>query len=129
MEWVEAYFEDPIFQVLKNVSSEIVNCFFRRRCLYFFQAEALLWLELNWCDDEKPMCIPALQVLLSLLFVVNLFCRRFLLLPLSKTNLQHHFMPMHVMAMEKFMIPIEICNEEPVGGGHTHHPPTVPLHF
>ena len=27
-----------------------------------YQAEALLWLELNWCDDEKPMCIPALQV-------------------------------------------------------------------
>ena len=75
MEWVEAYFEDPIFQVLKNVSLEIVNCFFRRRCLCFFQAEALLWLELNWCDDEKPMCIPALQVFLSLLFVVNFFCR------------------------------------------------------
>ena len=27
-----------------------------------YQAEALLWLELNWCDDEKPMCIPTLQV-------------------------------------------------------------------
>ena len=43
--------------------------------MFFFQAEALLWLELNWCDDEKPMCIPALQVFLSLLFVVNFFCR------------------------------------------------------
>ena len=41
---------------------------------------------------------------------------------------QHHFMPMHVMAMEKFMIPVEICNEEPVCGGSTHDPPTVPPH-
>merc|ERR1719507_1661708 len=79
MEWIEAYFEDPIFQV-----------------------EALLWLELNWCDDEKPMCIPTLQ---------------------------EHFVPMHVMAMEKFMIPVEICNEEPVCGGATHDPPTVPPHY
>merc|ERR1719295_883675 len=78
MEWIEAYFEDPIFQ-----------------------AEALLWLELNWCDDEKPMCIPALQ---------------------------DHFIPMHVMAMDKFMIPVEICNEEPVCGGSTHDPPTLPPH-
>ena len=29
---------------------------------HFLQVEALLWLEVNWCDDEKPMCIPALQV-------------------------------------------------------------------
>merc|ERR1712130_408405 len=63
---------------------------------------ALLWLELNWCDDEKPMCIPALQ---------------------------RHFVPMHVMVMEKFMIPVEICNEEPVCGGATHQPPTVPPHY
>ena len=47
----------------------------------------------------------------------------------NMTIIQHHFMPMHVMAMEKFMIPVEICNEEPVCGGSTHDPPTVPPHF
>merc|ERR1712107_327720 len=56
MEWVEAYLEDPIFQ-----------------------AEALLYLEHNWCDPHHhgEHCIETLQ---------------------------RHFIPMHVMVMEKYMI-------------------------
>ena len=42
MEWVEAYFEDPIFQVLLKLSIEIVNHFFKTEVFMFFQAEALL---------------------------------------------------------------------------------------
>merc|ERR1711915_155099 len=42
-----------------------------------------------------------------------------------------YFAPMHMMAMEKFMIPSEICNQQPVCTGETHpthHPhPTHPF--
>merc|ERR1711872_213015 len=59
MEWIEAYLEDPIFQ-----------------------AEALLYLEHNWCDPHHhgEHCIETLQ---------------------------RHFIPMHVMVMEKYMIPTD----------------------
>merc|ERR1739845_265500 len=64
MEWIEAYLEDPIFQ-----------------------AEALLYLEHNWCDPHHhgEHCIETLQ---------------------------RHFIPMHVMVMEKYMIPTDICNTQ-----------------
>merc|ERR550517_1294232 len=62
MEWIEAYLEDPIFQV-----------------------EAALFLEQHWCTPERPQCIPAIQ---------------------------HHFVPMHVMVMERFMVPTDICNHQ-----------------
>ena len=48
-----------------------------------FQAEALLFLEQHWCTAEHPLCVPTVQ---------------------------RHFIPMHVMVMEKFMIPADICN-------------------
>merc|ERR1712066_843312 len=49
-----------------------------------FQAEALLYLEHNWCDPHHhgEHCIETLQ---------------------------RHFIPMHVMVMEKYMIPMDIC--------------------
>ena len=68
MEWIEAYFEDPIFQVQAKPKAFHPTIFaYKNQLIKFskldsYQAEALLWLELNWCDDEKPMCIPALQV-------------------------------------------------------------------
>merc|ERR1712189_150596 len=44
-----------------------------------------------------------------------------------KQEVAKYFAPMHMMAMEKFMIPSEICNSEPVCTGETHPPhPTHP---
>jgi len=62
-----------------------------------FQAEALLYLENHWCD-EKPRCMETLQ---------------------------RHFIPMHVMVAEKFMIPTDICNSQfaACNPDWTTHPP------
>merc|ERR1712122_170271 len=78
-----------------------------------FQAEAALFLEQHWCSPERPQCIPAIQ---------------------------HHFIPMHVMVMERFMVPTDICNNQfaacnpdwtthphPTEGPHPTHPP--PTHY
>ena len=54
----------PSFRCKQN-PNDFTKLHLRRKNLWHidsFQVEALLWLELNWCDDEKPMCIPALQV-------------------------------------------------------------------
>ena len=42
------------------------------------QAEALLFLEQGWCSPFDHLCIPAVK---------------------------QHFIPMHIMVMERFMIP------------------------
>merc|ERR1712012_736524 len=82
MKWIEAYLEDPIFQ-----------------------AEALLYLEHNWCDPHHhgEHCIETLQ---------------------------RHFIPMHVMVMEKYMIPTDICNTQfaACNPDWTTHHPTHPPH-
>merc|ERR1711872_289678 len=45
-----------------------------------------------------------------------------------KAEVAKYFAPMHLMAMEKFMIPTEICNSQPVCTGETHPPhPTHPF--
>eukprot|EP00092_Neocalanus_flemingeri_P072204 GFUD01088840.1.p2 GENE.GFUD01088840.1~~GFUD01088840.1.p2 ORF type:complete len:187 (-),score=51.95 GFUD01088840.1:67-627(-) len=58
-------------------------------------AEMTVFLEQNACIDEWENC---------------------------KEVVKEHFPPMHRMAMEKFMIPQEICNQEPVCTGVTNHP-------
>merc|ERR550525_965549 len=40
-----------------------------------------------------------------------------------KQLVEEHFTAMHNMAMEKFFIPQEICNQEPVCGGSPTFPP------
>ena len=40
-----------------------------------------------------------------------------------KALVEEHFAAMHVMAMEKFFIPTEICMQEPVCGGSPTFPP------
>merc|ERR1712234_58547 len=40
-----------------------------------------------------------------------------------KQLVEEHFTAMHVMAMEKFFIPVEICMQEPVCGGSPTFPP------
>merc|ERR1739838_1080167 len=62
-------------------------------------SEYVVYLEQNFCLDEWEYC---------------------------KEGVKEHFLPMHAMAMEKFMIPIEICNTEPVCGAD---PPTKPPMF
>eukprot|EP00091_Calanus_sinicus_P012376 TRINITY_DN2793_c0_g1_i1.p1 TRINITY_DN2793_c0_g1~~TRINITY_DN2793_c0_g1_i1.p1 ORF type:complete len:189 (-),score=64.79 TRINITY_DN2793_c0_g1_i1:50-616(-) len=63
-------------------------------------AEMMIWLEQNFCINEWEGC---------------------------KEGVAKYFQPMHIMAMEKFMIPTEICNQEPVCTGETHPPhPTHP---
>merc|ERR1712233_247091 len=57
-------------------------------------SEYVIYLEQNFCLDEWENC---------------------------KENVFKHFPSMHMMAMEKFMIPVEICNQEPVCGAD---PPT-----
>merc|ERR1712241_1350541 len=59
-------------------------------------AEMVVYLEQNFCLDEWQFCKPGVA---------------------------DHFPPMHKMAMEKFMIPVEICNREPVCGAT--EPPMV----
>jgi len=59
-------------------------------------AEYTIYLEQNFCIDEWEHC---------------------------KEGVKNHFPAMHLMAMEKFMIPVEICNQEPVCGAD---PPTKP---
>ena len=66
-----------------------------------FQAEALLFLEESWCTDEHPLCVPTVQ---------------------------KHFIPMHVMVMDKFMVPTDICNNNyhactPTNPPHSTLPP------
>ena len=75
-------------------------------------------VECVFCTLYCVVCIVALQVGGELIKIVS-----------PHHHHQEHFVPMHVMAMEKFMIPVEICNEEPVCGGATHDPPTVPPHY
>merc|ERR1719187_1823043 len=65
-------------------------------------AEYTIYLEQNYCLDEWTGC---------------------------KELVFKHFAAMHLMAMEKFMIPVEICNTEPVCGASlppTGGPPTRP---
>ena len=110
MEWIEAYMEDPIFQVLFR------HLKLKKKSLFphgISQAEAALFLEQHWCSPERPQCIPAIQ---------------------------HHFIPMHIMVMERFMVPTDICNNQfaacnpdwtthphPTEGPHPTHPhPTHP---
>merc|ERR1739838_9761 len=60
-------------------------------------AEYVVYLEQNFCLDEWENC---------------------------KEGVKRHLPPMHAMAMEKFMIPQEICNNEPVcGADHPTRPP------
>merc|ERR1711970_761906 len=59
-------------------------------------AEYVVYLEHNFCLDEWHGCVEGVK---------------------------DHFPPMHAMAMEKFMIPVEICNTQPVCGAD---PPTRP---
>merc|ERR1712112_957 len=63
-------------------------------------AEYMVYLEQNFCLDEWKHC---------------------------KEGVVNDFPTMHKMAMEKFFIPVEICNQEPVCGAtpptkHPHHP-------
>jgi len=63
-------------------------------------AEMTLYLRQNFCLDEWENC---------------------------RDNVAVHFRPMHEMTMEKFMIPTEVCNTEPVCTGETKPPhPTHP---
>merc|ERR1712059_201565 len=68
-------------------------------------AEYTIYLEQNFCNSGMPFnCKEVVAV---------------------------HFPPMHNMAMDRFMIPQEICNQEPVCGATfppkpTTQPPTVP---
>merc|ERR1712212_489455 len=52
-------------------------------------AEMVVYLQQNFCTDQMHHC---------------------------HDTISHHFPPMHAMAMEKFMIPTEICMQEPVCG-------------
>jgi hypothetical protein len=69
-----------------------------------FQAEARLFLETHWCPEAHPNG------------------------PHCPATVAKHFVPMHVMVMEKFMIPQEICNHLPVCGGSTHGPHSTHPH-
>merc|ERR1712127_733866 len=62
-------------------------------------AEYTVYLEQNFCLDDWEDC---------------------------KELVVEHFAAMHMMAMEKFFIPVEICNQEPVCGAD---PPTKPPQF
>merc|ERR1712106_528578 len=59
-------------------------------------AEYVVYLQQNFCTEDMHFC---------------------------HQNVETHFPAMHDMAMEKFFIPTEICNQEPVCGAD---PPTKP---
>jgi len=73
---------------------------------------------LEWVEAylEDPIMIAEMTLFLRHSFCIDEWenCRE---------NIAVHFKPMHEMAMEKFMIPTEICNSEPVCTGETRPPP------
>merc|ERR1719470_123105 len=81
-------------------------------------------LGLEWVEAylEDPIMIAEMTVYLGHNFCLDQWEN-------CKEDVAVHFRPMHEMAMEKFMIPTEICNTEPVCTGETkptHHPHTTP---
>ena len=98
--------------VLSSSATHILNTCFRYTCdecvagLEWVEAyledpiqvaEYVIYLQQNFCTSDMPHCHDAVA---------------------------KHFPAMHTMAMEKFMIPTEICNTEPVCTGED--PPTKP---
>jgi len=73
---------------------------------------------LEWVEAylEDPIMIAEMTLFLRHSFCIDEWenCRE---------NVAVHFKPMHEMTMEKFMIPTEICNSEPVCTGETRPPP------
>merc|ERR1712177_51208 len=66
-------------------------------------AEYTVWLAQNWCTSDHPRC---------------------------PDHVQEHFPPMHYLAMEEFMIPVDICSTQPVCTGDSPtKPPTKPPTF
>jgi len=72
---------------------------------------------LEWVEAylEDPIMIAEMTVYLGHNFCIDEWEH-------CKENVATHFRPMHEMVMEKFMIPTEICNQEPVCTGSTNHP-------
>merc|ERR1711874_216538 len=64
-------------------------------------AEYVVYLEHNFCLDEWTDC---------------------------REHVKNDFPAMHEMAMQKFFIPVEICNREPECGASTHPPSHHPTH-
>merc|ERR1712071_525059 len=74
--------------------------------------EGLKWVE-GYMED--PLMVAEYVVYLEQNFCLDETC---------KEGVKRHFASMHAMAMEKFMIPQEICNNEPVcGADHPTRPP------
>ena len=75
--------------------------------------QGLEWVEMYL---EDPIMIAEFRIYLEQNFCLSDWDD-------CKALVEEHFTGMHVMAMEKFFIPTEICMQEPVCGGSPTFPP------
>ena len=75
--------------------------------------QGLEWVEMYL---EDPIMIAEFRIYLEQNFCLSDWDD-------CKQLVEEHFTAMHVMAMEKFFIPVEICMQEPVCGGSPTFPP------
>merc|ERR1719470_681538 len=104
---VEHWFVDGALHVCQTAGTCDAREYTCQECV-----QGLEWVEAYL---EDPIMIAEMTLFLRHSFCIDEWenCRE---------NVAVHFKPMHEMAMEKFMIPTEICNSEPVCTGETRPP-------
>jgi len=109
---VEHFFVDGAVHICQTAGTcDVVREYTCEECV-----EGLQWVEAYM---EDPIMIAEFTIYLEQNMCTSDEC---------KQEVAKYFAPMHMMAMEKFMIPSEICNSEPVCTGETHPPhPTHPF--
>merc|ERR1712215_108529 len=109
---VQHFFVDGALHVCQTAGTcDVVREYTCEECV-----EGLQWVEAYM---EDPIMIAEFTLYLEQNMCMDDGC---------KQEVAKYFAPMHMMAMEKFMIPQEICNSEPVCTGETHPPhPTHPF--
>merc|ERR1711909_69700 len=105
---VEHYFVDGALHVCQTAGTCSAREYTCDECI-----QGLEWVEMYL---EDPIMIAEFRIYLEQNFCLSDWDD-------CKQLVEEHFTPMHVMAMEKFFIPTEICMQEPVCGGSPTFPP------
>merc|ERR1712055_1023258 len=107
---VEHYFVDGALHVCQTSGTCSAREYTCEECI-----QGLEWVEMYL---EDPIMIAEFRIYLE-----QNFCLSGGEWEDCKALVEEHFAAMHMMAMEKFFIPVEICNQEPVCGGSPTFPP------
>merc|ERR1712126_526245 len=105
---VEHYFVDGALHVCQTAGTCSAREYTCDECI-----QGLEWVEMYL---EDPIMIAEFRIYLEQNFCLSDWDD-------CKALVEEHFTGMHVMAMEKFFIPTEICMQEPVCGGSPTFPP------